>query len=111
VYNRGPEEKVPAFIVEYKAPHKLSLAHIKAGLQDMELNQVVCCQENEKPEDICRCTVAAVITQLYSYMINGGLPYGYVCTGEAFMFPHIPRDDPFSNNIFTSSRYSPSEAT
>ncbi|KAJ6149209.1 hypothetical protein N7471_000408 [Penicillium samsonianum] len=94
VNNKGPEEKVPAFIVEYKAPHKLTLAHIKAGLFDMELDQVVRYQEAEKPEDTCRRVVAAVITQAFAYMINGGLEYGYVCTGEAFIFLPVPHDDP-----------------
>ncbi|KAJ5203252.1 hypothetical protein N7449_005331 [Penicillium cf. viridicatum] len=94
VYNKGPNEKVPAFIVEYKAPHKLTLAHIKAGLREMELDQVVRYQEVEKPEHTCQRVVAAVITQAFSYMINGGMEYGYVCTGEAFIFLRVPHDDP-----------------
>jgi len=93
VYNKGPEEKIPAFIIEYKAPHKLSIAHIKAGLQDMELDQVVRYQEVEKPDDICRRVMAAVITQAFSYMIEG-LEYGYVCTGEVFIFLRVLYDDP-----------------
>ncbi|KXH64102.1 hypothetical protein CNYM01_14385, partial [Colletotrichum nymphaeae SA-01] len=40
-----------------------------------------------------RSLVAAVVTQLFSYMIGKGIQYGYVCTGEAFVFLHIP-DDP-----------------
>ncbi|KAL2374386.1 hypothetical protein RJ035_003249 [Blastomyces gilchristii] len=94
VYNRGPDEKVPAFIIEYKPPHKVSLAHVKAGLEDMELNQVVRYQEDKKPEDICRRVVAAVITQAFFYMITGGLEYGYVCTGEAFIFLRVLDSDP-----------------
>jgi hypothetical protein len=94
VYNRGVEDKVPAFIIEYKAPHKLSLAHIKAGLGDMELDPVIRYQPHEKPEDICRRVVAAVITQLFSYMVQGGLEYGSVCTGEASIYLRVPRDDP-----------------
>lgn len=62
MYNKGLERKMPAFAIEYKALHKLSTAHIKAGLQDMELDQVVLYQEGEKPEDIYRRIVAAVIT-------------------------------------------------
>ncbi|CAI7673775.1 unnamed protein product [Penicillium palitans] len=94
VYNKGPEEKVPAFIVEYKAPHKLMLAHIKAGLREMELDQVVRYQESDKPEDTCQRVVAAVIAQAFSYMIKGGMEYGYVCTGEAFIFLRVPHEDP-----------------
>ncbi|KAF4232333.1 hypothetical protein CNMCM8980_004914 [Aspergillus fumigatiaffinis] len=41
VYNKGPEGDVPAFIIEYKAPHKVALAHIRAGLQGMDLDGVL----------------------------------------------------------------------
>jgi hypothetical protein len=82
----GPGEKVPAFIIEYKAPHKLSLAHIKEGLQKIELDKVVRYQEEEMPEDICRRVLAAIITQPFSYMIQGGIEHAYVCTAEAFIF-------------------------
>ena len=37
--------------------------------------------------------ITAVITQIFSYMIRIGLQYGYVCTGEAFIFLKIT-DDP-----------------
>ncbi|QKX56736.1 uncharacterized protein TRUGW13939_03842 [Talaromyces rugulosus] len=94
VYNRGLEEKVPAFIIEYTAPHKLSLAHIQAGLQDMELDPVVRYQKGESPEDKCRRVVAAVITQSVDYMVRGGNEYGYVSTGEAFIFLRMLQDDP-----------------
>ncbi|KAA8648117.1 uncharacterized protein ATNIH1004_004000 [Aspergillus tanneri] len=94
VYNKGPEGKVPAFIIEYKAPHKVSLAHVKSGLQDMDLDEVLRLQREESPEDICRRVVAAVITQTFSYMIHGGLEYGYVCTGEVFIFLRVLHNDP-----------------
>lgn len=86
--------KVPAFIIEYKAPHKVPLAHIKARLQDMDLDEVIRLQKDESPEIICRRALAAVITQSFSYMIHGGLEYGYVCTGEAFIFLRVLHDDP-----------------
>jgi len=102
VYSKGPGGKVPGFIIEYKAPHKLSLAHINAGLQDMEVDQVVRYQQDETPEDICRRVVAAVITQTFSYMIKGGLEYGYVCTGEAFIFLRVLPNDPSTAYYYLS---------
>ncbi|KAG5296012.1 hypothetical protein I7I50_08965 [Histoplasma capsulatum G186AR] len=52
-------------------------------------------QESDDVEFCCRRLVAAVITQSFSYMVHKGVRYGYVCTGEAFIFVHIP-DDPSS---------------
>lgn len=52
-------------------------------------------QESDGVESCCRRLVAAAITQLFSYMVHKGVRYGYVCTGEAFIFVHIP-DDPSS---------------
>ncbi|EEA18486.1 hypothetical protein TMatcc_001228 [Talaromyces marneffei ATCC 18224] len=94
VYNRGPDENIPSFLIEYKAPHKLSLAHIKAGLQDMELDRIVRYQERESPEDICRRTIAAVVTQLSDYMYASGIEYGCMTTGEAFIFLRVPHHTP-----------------
>lgn len=42
---------------------------------------------------MARVLAAAVVTQLFSYMIGKGIQYGYVCTGEAFVFLYVP-DDP-----------------
>ncbi|KJK74208.1 hypothetical protein H634G_10581 [Metarhizium anisopliae BRIP 53293] len=40
-----------------------------------------------------RALTAAVVTQLFSYMIGKGIRYGYFFTGQAFGFLNIP-DDP-----------------
>ncbi|THC88428.1 hypothetical protein EYZ11_012121 [Aspergillus tanneri] len=60
----------------------------------MDLDEVLRLQKEESPEDICRRVVAAVITQTFSYMIHGGLEYGYACTGEAFIFLRVLYDNP-----------------
>ncbi|KAF4952533.1 hypothetical protein FSARC_12615 [Fusarium sarcochroum] len=39
-----------------------------------------------------RRLTTAVVTQLFSYMIGKGIQYGYVCTGETYIFLHIPTD-------------------
>ncbi|KAI1157280.1 hypothetical protein F5B18DRAFT_666071 [Nemania serpens] len=36
--------------------------------------------------------IAAVITQLFAYIADKGIQYGYVCTGKTFIFLHIPQD-------------------
>lgn len=101
VYNVGENERIPAFVVEYKAPHKLTLANIHAGLHDMDpLNDVVRRTRIPHKEEAAELfkyhseyLVAAVIAQIYSYLVESGLKYGYICTGEAFIFLHVP-DNP-----------------
>ncbi|KAH8588056.1 hypothetical protein B0O99DRAFT_525815 [Bisporella sp. PMI_857] len=87
------EQRVAALTIEYKAPHKLTLAHINEGLGEMDLNEVVEQSDNESVAVRCRRLVAAVITQGFSYMVKAGLEYGQIYTGEATIFLRIP-DDP-----------------
>ncbi len=91
VYNISSEVentkyRIVAFIIEYKAPHKLHLGCIYEGLKDMNLKKVVRCNETDGPQDHFRRLIAAAITQAFSYMVRAGLKYGYVCIDEAFIF-------------------------
>ncbi|KAF2630545.1 hypothetical protein BU25DRAFT_259623 [Macroventuria anomochaeta] len=92
VYNTGDNKRVAAFVMEYKAPHKIPLGYIYEGLDDMDLDDVVQGRENESSRDYFRRLMAAVITQAYSYMIQTGVEYGCVCTGEASIFLRVPHD-------------------
>ena len=84
--------RVPAFIIEYKAPHKLNLACIHGGLQDMDLEEAVRSHKNESLQQKSRRLVAAAITQAFSYMVQAGLEYGYLSTGEALIFLRVPEN-------------------
>ncbi|KAL9101247.1 MAG: hypothetical protein Q9163_003480 [Psora crenata] len=97
VYNVSSEPQdsahnIAAFIIEYKAPHKLNLGCIYEGLDNIELKEIIHRCENEGPRDRYRRLVAAVVIQAFSYMVQAGLEYGYVCTGEAFIFLRVPED-------------------
>ncbi|EFR04905.1 hypothetical protein MGYG_07907 [Nannizzia gypsea CBS 118893] len=94
VYNAGSEGNIPVFIIEYKAPHKLTLDTIEKGLGDIDVNEVICVAEDDSITKIIRRRVAAVVTQAFSYMIQGELEFGYICTGEAFIFLRVAADDP-----------------
>jgi Lipopolysaccharide kinase (Kdo/WaaP) family len=89
-----------AFVVEYKAPHKLNLAYLRFGLREMDVKSVIdrsLVPSAESPEHFqyhADRLVASVVTQTFSYMIQGGTQYGYITTGEAFVFLHIRLDDP-----------------
>ena len=91
----------PVFIVEYKAPHKLTLGHIYEGLEDVDLDDVVSIKDTDGTKEHCRRLVAAVIVQAFSYMISAGVRFGCVRTGEASIFLKVP-DDPRTVFYFLS---------
>ncbi|OAX79211.1 hypothetical protein ACJ72_06468 [Emergomyces africanus] len=104
IYNKGDNVKIPALIGELKPPHKFPLKIINSVLEnreekkakkiEMELDGLVE-RELGEPQETRDCRlVAAVITQAFSYMIKAGLEYGYVSTGEAFIFLHFEAHDP-----------------
>ncbi|KAJ9484629.1 hypothetical protein VN97_g8746 [Penicillium thymicola] len=88
------ERQIPVYAVEFKAPHKVTTPELVAGLHQIDLARDVIGQEGDTFEFYATCLVAAVVTQIFSYMIDSGVQYGYICTGEAFVFLHIPKDDP-----------------
>ncbi|KAJ6038268.1 uncharacterized protein N7446_005078 [Penicillium canescens] len=88
------ERQKPVYAVEFKAPHKVTIPEWVSGLHQMDLARDVIDQEGDTFEFYATCLVAAVVTQIFSYMIDSGIQHGYICTGEAFVFLHIPKDDP-----------------
>lgn len=96
-------------IAEYKAPHKLDLNNIQLGLREMNLNQLTIADIDEDLTDaekiirICCQCVGALITQAFAYMISRGLRYGFVSTGEVFIFLHIKKRDPTTCYYFLSN--------
>lgn len=94
IYQTSDDLKIPAITIEYKAPHKLRHGEIVTGLvSEIQPDRDVINQEGEGYEFAARRLATAVITQLFSYMIGKGIQYGYIATGEAYVFLRIP-DDP-----------------
>lgn len=87
------ERRIPAYAGEFKAPHKLTLAELIAGFHEMEPARDVIDKAGDTFEFHATHLVTAVVTQIFSYLVDSGVQYGYICTGEAFVFLHIP-DDP-----------------
>jgi hypothetical protein len=88
-------QMVPAVSIEYKAPHKFPLAQIIAGLNgEIRPGDEIINKEGDDFDFLSKSLVAAVITQLFSYMIAKGVQHGYVFDGEAIIFLYIPNDDP-----------------
>ncbi|RTE70912.1 hypothetical protein BHE90_014686 [Fusarium euwallaceae] len=94
IYRTSDGQNFPSVAIEYKAPHKLSVDEVVTGLESaIEPERDVINQDGEGFPFFARRLAAAVVTQLFSYMIGKGIQYGYVCTGQAFVFLHIS-DDP-----------------
>ncbi|KAK3312492.1 hypothetical protein B0H66DRAFT_570734 [Apodospora peruviana] len=94
IYRTADGAKIPAMAIEYKAPHKLSQEEIVTGLaSDIQPGRDVINKDCEGFVLASRALTAAVVTQLFSYMVGKGIQYGYVCTGQVFVFLYIP-DDP-----------------
>ena len=93
VFRKKDELARPIEAVEYKAPHKLTIEEISTGLKSEIWPERDVIDKDEDTFDFrCKNLMAAVITQLFSYMIDRGVQYGYISTGEAFIFGHIPDD-------------------
>ncbi|KAI6267933.1 hypothetical protein MCOR27_010383 [Pyricularia oryzae] len=100
--NAGSETRTMIYISEYKPPHKLTAPHLRLGLRPMNIYKEVV---NRKtiPTSIdpdgrfqyhAERLTAAAITQTYHYMIEGGLEYGLLTTGEAIVFLKIDWSEP-----------------
>ena len=94
IYQLSDGQRVPVVSIEYKPPHKLPLAQIIAGLKgEIRPADEVINKDGDDFDFHSKSLVAAVITQLFSYMIQKGIRWGYVFVGEAIIFLHIS-DDP-----------------
>lgn len=91
-------------IVKYKAPHKLTPAHLRLVLDlnhpRLELDRIINAARIPLSKDKvahfkyhAERLVAAVVTQTFSYMVECGTQYGYITTGEAFVFLYIKLED------------------
>ncbi|EFR02732.1 hypothetical protein MGYG_05731 [Nannizzia gypsea CBS 118893] len=85
------EAETLLYIIEYKASHKLRPANLK---EDVVQAHEIPIDEEEKAIYNLRQLSGAAITQTFDYMIREGVEYGYLTTGEAFVFLHIKEDDP-----------------
>ncbi|KAK0655371.1 hypothetical protein B0T16DRAFT_10052 [Cercophora newfieldiana] len=106
------QRRAMAYLIEYKAPHKIPLAYIRSGLKG-DLNVSIdavnspTCPAHKK-------VVIAALSQTFHYMIEGGLVYSFMTTGEAIVFLKIDWANPgilyyhIAEPAFESARAHPS---
>ncbi|RYC53877.1 hypothetical protein CHU98_g12333 [Xylaria longipes] len=91
-----------AFVVEYKAAHKLQASHMRRGLDEHLFASVIKrCTSTRSSADSAQALedrsdqiLAMVLTQTFDYMIRLGLEYSYVTAGKSFLFLRVKADDP-----------------
>ncbi|KAK5790552.1 hypothetical protein VI817_007839 [Penicillium citrinum] len=86
--------------VEYKPPHKLSVAILRMGLRPMDLwkdlvrsNKIPTDQEAKLRYNAERLVCSALV-QEYHVMIEEGLEYSWVTNGITRVLLRVPRDNP-----------------
>ncbi|KAI8633007.1 hypothetical protein F5Y19DRAFT_285106 [Xylariaceae sp. FL1651] len=90
------------YVCEYKPPHKLTAPHLRVGLRAMDIYKEVVNRKliptSVDPEArfqyYAERLVASAITQTYHYMIESGLEYGLLTTGETIVFLNVDWAEP-----------------
>ena len=88
------------YVIEYKAPHKFTPPILRCGVRDMNLNLAVISRptipvdRHKRFEYYADRLVAAAMSQTYRYMLESGLEYSCIITGEAIVFLWIRREEP-----------------
>ena len=104
VYTTVEKLQKPAMVAEFKPPHKLTIPVLRQVLDPdgptIELQSLIDLVEiptnaDARFEHKVRSMVAAVLCQAFSYMVACEVQYGYITTGEAFIFLHIKSEESF----------------
>ena len=87
------------FIEDFKAPHKLTQQFLVAALSEpldvweARKRHKISNDPDQKFLEDAQILVAAAATQTYAYMLQAGLEYSCIVTGEAIVFLHIEAHD------------------
>ncbi|KAM3518341.1 hypothetical protein NHJ13051_008257 [Beauveria bassiana] len=90
------------YVCEYKAPHKLTAPHLRVGLRPMNIYKEVVNRKtiptSADPDGRFQYhaerLAAAALSQTYHYMMEGGLEYGLLTTGETIVFLKVDWEEP-----------------
>jgi hypothetical protein len=105
VYKEADGTRRLCMVVEYKPSHKLSVFNLRAGLLRADKGSMNILEDvinritiPADPEDKfvyhSEWLTAAALTQTYAYMIETGLEYSKLVTGEADVFLQLKEDEP-----------------
>jgi hypothetical protein len=100
--NTLSSRRTMVYVSEYKPPHKLTAPHLRLGLRAMDIHKEVV-NRRTIPTSVdpdarfqyhAEKLTASAVTQTYHYMIESGLEYGLLTTGEAIVFLKVDWDEP-----------------
>ncbi|KAH8799457.1 hypothetical protein F5884DRAFT_128577 [Xylogone sp. PMI_703] len=105
VYKNADGTRSLCTVVEYKPSHKLSVFNLRAGLlradsgsmnvlEDVVNRITIPTDPEEKFVYHSERLTTAAVTQTYGYMIENGLEFGKLATGEADVFLQVKEDEP-----------------
>ncbi|PYI33225.1 hypothetical protein BP00DRAFT_434623 [Aspergillus indologenus CBS 114.80] len=100
VYQKSGDTRSLAYIIEYKAAHKLTDAFLRAGLRPMNIVEEVVqrvtipTDPNEKLRYDAAFLSCAAVTQIYEYMMKAGLEYGLLTNGHMKVILRISEVNP-----------------
>jgi hypothetical protein len=105
VYKEADGTRNLCMVVEYKPSHKLSVFNLRAGLlraykgsmdipKDVINRITIPTQPEEKFVYRSEWLTVAALTQTYTYMIENGLEYSKLVTGEAYVFLQVKKEEP-----------------
>ena len=95
--------RTTAFVIEYKAAHKvragdlrqsLSVGGLVAEVIKRALSTKSNAEANENRRDKTDRLVAMILTQTFDYIIGFGLEYSYLAVGKSLIFLRVKEDDP-----------------
>jgi hypothetical protein len=95
--------RTTAFVIEYKAAHKVRAGDLRQSLSVGDLVAEVIkralstksnVEANENRRDKRDRLVAMILTQTFDYMIGFGLEYSYLAAGKSLIFLRVKEDDP-----------------
>jgi hypothetical protein len=100
IHRRDGNRSTLLTTVEYKPPHKLSIANLREGLRPMDFWQEIVrpdrvpTEEPEKSRYHAERVVGSAIAQEFHVMIQEGLEYSYLTNGLMDVLLWVPYDDP-----------------
>lgn len=89
-------ETLPVVVTCFRPPNRLSLNEILCGLRgEIEpMRDIIQSPFTGKFDNMSQVLIVAVITQLYHHMFMVGTRFGYITTGEAYIFLEVSAEDP-----------------